>query len=51
MAVDNTVILLLVVVLGILVGIAYSLRRIFNLEKRLNQTEANILRAIKKKKR
>lgn len=48
---DSTTIILLVVILGVLVGIAYSLRRIFLLERKLRQTELNILNAIKKRKR
>lgn len=51
MAVDNTIVLLLVVILGILVGMAYSLRRIFLLERKLKQTETNILKAIKGRRR
>lgn len=48
---ENTTIILLVIILGILVGIAYSLRRIFLLERKLKQTETNILKAVKGRRR
>lgn len=51
MAFENTTIILLAVILGILVGIAYSLRRMFILERKLKETETKILTALKKRKR
>ena len=51
MAFENTTLILLAVILGVLVGIAYSLRRMFILERKLKESETKILNAMKKKKR
>ena len=50
MAFETTTIILLAIILGILVGIAYSLKRMFILERKLKQTESNILKALKKRR-
>jgi len=39
-----------IVNLGILIGIAYSLRRIFLLERRIKAIDTNLLKIVKRKK-
>lgn len=41
----------LVVNLGILIGIAYSLRRIFLLERKIKAIDINLLKILKKKRK
>ena len=48
MAFENTTLILLAIILGVLVGIAYSLRRMFILERKLKEAETKILTALKK---
>jgi len=43
-------IILLIVILGMLVGIIYSLRRIFILEKGIKDLDSKLVRLLKKKR-
>jgi len=47
----NWEVTLLAIILGILIGIAYSLRRIFILERKINSLEKKVLKNVKKSKK